>query len=103
MAAWVIYLTSSQDEGTDLATAHPAGIPLHSRLLRDVTSARISQSSMAIARLLAHLLHDTEQPFYDCHEIQRIVQALQDNPGSADVTAIREQALRLGCQDASEW
>lgn len=98
MAAWVIYLTSSLNEGIDLATAHAAGIPRHSHLLRDLTDERISQQPPATARLLAHLLRGTEEPFYDCPEIQRIIRALADNAEPADITSIREQALRLGCE-----
>jgi hypothetical protein len=99
MAAWVIYLTNSLDEGTDLATSHPAGIPQHSRLLRELTDERIALAPLTIARLLEHLLRGTEPPFYDCHEVHRVVQTLTASSESVDVTGIREQALRLGCQD----
>lgn len=98
MAAWVIYLTSSLSEGADLATSHSAGILRYSHLLRDLTEERIWQQPPAIARLLAHLLRGTSEPFYDCPEIQRIVRALADKPGLSDSRSIREQALRLGCQ-----
>jgi hypothetical protein len=103
MAAWVVYLTESAEDGTRLATAHPAGITQHSRLLHELTSQRIAQAPASIARLLGHLLQGTQRPFYDCYEIQRIVKVLSSDPAPADITAIREQAVRLGCADAPTW
>ena len=103
MAVWVVYLTESVEDGTRLATARPAGITQHSRLLHELTSQRIAQAPASIARLLGHLLQSTQRPFYDCYEIQRIVKALSSDPASADTTAIREQAVRLGCADAPTW
>lgn len=96
MAAWTIYLTGSVEEATNLATAHPAAIAPHSRLLHDLTDERIRQEPSALARLLAHILRSTPTPFYGCHEIQRILQAMEGAQPSA-INPLREQALRLGC------
>ncbi len=96
MATWTIYLTGFLQEATDLATAHPAAITPHSRLLHELTDERIHQEPSAIARLLAHLLRSTNSPFYFCHEIQRILRAM-DGAQPSEIAALREQALRLGC------
>jgi hypothetical protein len=96
MAAWTIYLTDSVQEAVSLATAHSAAITPHSRLLHDLTDERIRQQPTALAHLLTHLLRSTHPPFYSCHEIQRILQAMENAQPSA-ITPLREQALRLGC------
>lgn len=103
MANWVVYLTDSMEEGATLATRTPAGIAEHSRLLRQLTSERLRTAPSAIAKLVGHLLRHTQPPFYDCAEARRIMQHLADNAEPAELTVIREQALRLGCSDAAEW
>ena len=94
MSTWVIYLSDSLKEGVAKAIASPAAITQHSRLLRDVTTERISQAPSAIAMLIGHLLRSTQPPFFQRDEIQRIIPELASEPATA---AIREQALRLGC------
>ena len=103
MATWVMYLTDSLEEGITLATRMPAGITQHSRLLHELTSERIGRAPSPIATLVGHLLRSTQPPFYECDEIRRIMQGLADRAAPADLTAIREQALRLGCADAPQW
>jgi hypothetical protein len=97
MVTWVVYLTDSLEEGVTIATAAPAAITEHSRLLRDLNSERISRAPSPIAKLVAHLLRSTHPPFYECDEIQRIIRDVADIAAAADLAAIREQALRLGC------
>jgi Domain of unknown function (DUF4020)/SIR2-like domain len=103
MASWVVYLTDSFEEGANLASSKSAGITEHSRILHELTNDRIAGEPVPAAKLLAHLLRGTDQPFYGCHELQRITQALDNRAEPADLTAIREQALRLGCTGAADW
>jgi hypothetical protein len=103
MATWVVYLTDSLEEGITIATTAPAGITQHSRLLHELTSERINHAPSPIARLVGHLLRNTQPPFHQCDEIQRITQDIASTPAATDLTLIREQALRLGCSDAAEW
>jgi Domain of unknown function (DUF4020)/SIR2-like domain len=97
MAAWVIYLTDSIEDGVALATEHAASLAAHSQVLQDLTEERIARAPKAIAGLLTHLLQGTKQPFYDCHSVRQIVEILRKQPEPPDVTGIAEQAVRLGC------
>lgn len=104
MTAWIVYLTRSLEEGVSLATAAPARIPEHSRLLASLTTERLEQAPPATGKLAAHLLRHTQQPFWDCDEIQRILNNLAGTTAApTDLTAIREQALWLGCANAPNW
>ncbi len=104
MTTWIVYLTDSFEEGVGLATAAPATISTRSRLLAKLTTAYIREAPVITAKLVAHLLRHTQQPFWDCDQIQRIVNDLKDtSAASADLTTIREQALRLGCVNSPNW
>jgi hypothetical protein len=101
MAAWVAYLTDSVADGVALATSHAAGLGEHADILHDLTSDRIVHNPAAFAELLTHLLKGTQQPFYGCHYLREVTQALKDQ--DIGVEPIIEQALRLGCIDAPAW
>ena len=103
MACWVIYLTSSVADGVALATAYSARLIEHSNLLHDLTDERVARAPAPLATLLAHLLRGNQQPFYDCHFLRDVVRRLREQPTPADVTAILDQAVRLGCSDAPTW
>jgi SIR2-like protein/uncharacterized protein DUF4020 len=99
MAAWVIYLTDSVEDGVTLATEHSASLADHSQVLQDLTEERIIRAPDSIARLLTHLLQGTQQPFYECHSLHQIAEILRRQPTHVDVSGITEQAFRLGCGD----
>lgn len=99
MAAWVVHLTTSADDGAQLATDHPAGIPQHSDLLRQAAE-KVGQAPSAIARLLGHLLQGTQPPFYDCQALRQIVQEMRNQPAPPDMSTLLEQAVRLCGPDA---
>jgi hypothetical protein len=103
MATWVAYLTDSFEEAVTKATAAPAELTQHSRLLHELTSQQAARVPSPTAKLVAHLLHNTEPPFYRCDEIQRIVREIANADATLDLTSIREEALRLGCRDAPHW
>jgi len=103
MASWVVYLRNSIDDGVTFATAQPAELAPHSQLLDDLTAERIAQAPTAVATLITHLLKGTQQPFYECHSLREVVNTLRAQPVTPDVDAIIEQAVRLGCSDASTW
>lgn len=103
MARWVINLSGSLEEAIERATAHPAGLGERADLLRHLGDPRLDQAPTAFARLLEHLLKGTATPFWDCHQLAKVVRRLRDQPAQVHVRSIVEQALRLGCHGAAEW
>ena len=103
MATWIAYLTDSFEEAVTKATAAPAELTQHSRLLHELTSQQAARAPSPTAKLVTHLLHNTDPPFYRCDEIQRIGREIANADATLDLTSIREEALRLGCRDAPQW
>lgn len=103
MASWVVYLPVSTAEGVTLATAYPGRLAKHSNLVRDLIDERIGRAPADFAVLLAHLLRGTQPPFYGGYKLKNVVQLLRGQAAPNDVTAIVEQAVRLGCNDAATW
>lgn len=103
MASWIVYLSESVPEGVALATEHLAGLTEHANLLHDLTPDRVAQHPGAFAALLSHLLRGTSVPFYGCYYLSPLVPLLRGKAASSDITAIVEQAVRLGCDDAPTW
>lgn len=101
MAAWAVQLTDSIEDGVGLATAQQAALGLD--VLHHLTDERLAQAPVTFGRLLAHLLRNTQPPFWGCHRLAEIVPRLRDQENSADFTAIVENAMRLGCGDAAGW
>jgi len=96
MAPWVIYLGRSLPVGVDLVLRHPAGLLDHSHFLHDLSADRIAQSPEAIANLLAHLLANTELPYYGIG-LSDAVRRLRDlKVPEAPLAKIAEHAFRLG-------
>lgn len=96
MAQWVIYLGQSLPAGVDLVLQHPAGLMEHSRILLDLDENRISRYPQAIANLLAHLLSNTELPYYGIGLSDIVRQLRHRNAPDASLAKIAEQAFRLG-------
>jgi hypothetical protein len=103
LAGWVVKLEEGAiDEAVALAIAAEAGLPQHGHVLHDLDD-RVDRAPAAYARLLAHLLTGTSQPFWECHYLQGIVARLHGHAEEADILRIREQGLRLGCAGAADW
>ena len=68
-----------------------------------VQDARLDRDRASFAALVAHLLKETENPFWDCEDLQTIVQTVRGDVDEEIVGAITEEALRLGCSDAPDW
>ena len=103
MAGWVVYLGDSVAEGVSLATSHPGSLTEQSDLLHDLSRERVARAPAAMARLLAHLLRNTQAPFHGGYFLKVIVGVLREQPATVNVDEIVEQALRLGCGDAPTW
>lgn len=103
MAAWVVHLNDSIEDGVELATMHPAGLGEHADLLHHLDDERLDRAPIAYAKLLAHLLRGTQSPFWGGHYLASIVPRLRGQPEPVEVQAIVEEAMRLGCGDAPQW
>ena len=105
MAAWIVYLTepNSIDQGANLATGCPAGLRKRSGILHALNSDRIDRAPAQYAKLIAHLMRDTQRPFWQCHELAELVPKVRNNADRADIDTIIEHALRLGCDNATRW
>lgn len=104
MASWVVYLSgASVAAGTALAIAHPAGFLRRSDVLRILATEKLDDAREEFARLIGHLLKGTQQPFWDCHYLDKIVPRLRSAAPSSDFTTIVEEAMRLGCSGAQRW
>ena len=99
MAEWTINLDASMHEAVDLATQQPARFEQHASLLHDLDGDdRVDRSPADIARLVAHLLKNTNAPFYGGYSLRPLVTRLRTH--RVEVNEIIEQALRLGITDA---
>ena len=102
LAEWVEYLGDATAEAVDLAVAVPAGLAPHGRLLHK-TRDGVARAPAAYARLLGHLLSNTDRPFWGCDDLNAIVTELRGRADDTDIRRLLEQALRLGCRGAAEW
>jgi hypothetical protein len=105
MATWVVHLTESRSigEGVALATAHQAGLREHGRTLHLLNNDRIHHAPAQFAKLIAHLLRGTQPPFWQCRDLANIVPQLRNEANPEDITTIIEEAIRLGCHNATQW
>ncbi|HEY5179856.1 MAG TPA: DUF4020 domain-containing protein [Dermatophilaceae bacterium] len=100
MATWVVYLTESIGEGVTLATAHSAGFRERTNILHDLSENRVHHAPAEFAKLIAHLMRGTQPPFWGGHYLAKIMPELRRRAAPADIEAIVEEAMRLGCEGA---
>lgn len=103
MATRVVYLSDSIAEGVTLATAHRAGFREHTCTLHDLDENRLNRAPADFAKLIAHLLRGTQPPFWDCHDLAKILPELRDGADPTHINIIVEEAMRLGCHGAAHW
>ncbi|WP_144661296.1 SIR2 family protein [Paenarthrobacter nicotinovorans] len=106
MAEWADVLNAPQsfEKAVEYICAMPAGLSQPARL-RTIQEDRISSSPRAYAQLLAHLLSNTETPYYVGRDLERLYLILVEAPSvdRGHLRTIREQALRLGVEAATTW
>lgn len=102
ISEWVAYLDASIPEAVALAVRHPAHLKKHSDVLNDLQDDRIHRYPDAIAHLLTHLLRHTQEPFYECDQLRRVVREIHANPNPPDLKPLIDQALKL-CPTAQTW
>lgn len=96
MATWAIYLGQSRSAGVELALQCPAGLLEHSSLLPDLNKGLIERDPDAVAALLAHLLTNTELPYYGFGLADVVQQLRSRNASESSLAQISEHAFRLG-------
>lgn len=100
MATWVVYLTDSIGDGVTLATAQPAGFRERTNILHDLGENRVHHGPAEFAKLIAHLMRGTQPPFWGGHYLAKIMPELRRGADPADIEAIVEESMRLGCEGA---
>lgn len=102
LATWTLDLSDdSFADGVALATRRPVDLPEHSRFFQRLADK--PRPGAAAGDLVAHVLRGTNGPFWECHELQRVFDAVRDETDARTLDAIRADALRLGCHDAASW
>jgi hypothetical protein len=96
MTPWVIYLGQSLSNGVELALQWPAGLLEHSSLLRDLNEVRVERDPNSVADLIAHLLANTEMPYYGFGLTEVVQQLRRRSASESSLAQIAEHAFRLG-------
>jgi hypothetical protein len=93
---WVIGLPRHRPEAVDLACRTDASLS-DGRLLHDIHEADLTDDPSTWVRLLTHCAHNTEPaPLVIHHYLQKIIATLRAAEPGLDLTALIEEALRLG-------
>lgn len=105
MAGWVEFLGPAIEEAVDLAVAHEAGIRGQAQpgMLHRLDEETVRTAPAAFAKLLAHLLKHTTEPFAGCYHLRGIVSWFRDDADADHVQEILDHAVRLRCGDVSAW
>jgi hypothetical protein len=102
MAEWPQRLGEHLPEAVSLATGARAAFLPHSRVLRRIVKDPPT-SPAALGALVAHLLKATDPPFWPRHDLKAAYEKIAAGANEEDLLTIREQALRLGFNDAPDW
>lgn len=104
LASWTAYLKDSMADAATLAMEHAARLGEHPILLADLSEDdRLASAPVEMTALVAHLLRETQPPFWDCHHLRDVVRKLREQSDQVDATPILEEAVRLGCSGAPSW
>ncbi len=104
MVSWAVPLKPVFPAVVDRICALDAPELGHTRFYSDLYEGQLAALHPApLARLLKHLATAAREPFYHCHELQRLVQQLAGClPPPAEMLTICHELARLGCRDAGE-
>jgi hypothetical protein len=102
LAGWAIFLTSSIGDGVDLAVQVPAALEEHGLMIHELKSGRVSSNPRQFARLLAHLLESTNQP-WTAHGLDQLIPLIRDDADARDLRRIAIAGIRLHVPGADEW
>lgn len=102
MSEWPQRLGRHLDEAVELAISARATFIAHSRILRDIVGT-VPSSPAALGALIAHLLPETTALFWPGHDLAAAYAQIAAGAREQDLRTIREEALRLGFNDAPDW
>ena len=93
-----------RDQAIDLALGSQACLNQHGGFLYQLEEFDVAAEASDWARLLTHLLRNTdEQQWAIGHYPREIVPKLRQGNPAPDLTALINEAMRLGATDAADW
>ena len=103
-AGWVVGLPGVRGQAIDLALGSEAGLDQHGGFLYRLKDLDLAAEASDWARLLTHLLKNTEGPQWGIgHYLQEIVPRLRERDPAPDLTELINEAMRLGATNAADW
>lgn len=106
LAEWVEVLATQQsiEKAIEYICLMPAALSFPTGV-RKIKEDRVRMAPNAYAQLSAHLLKNTDPPCYLGRDLEKLYLILRDNTRveRTHLNAIREQALRLGVEAATDW
>ncbi|UDY22942.1 DUF4020 domain-containing protein [Nocardioides sp. Kera G14] len=103
-AGWVVGLPGVRNQAIDLVLGSEAGVDDHGGFLYCLQDLDLAAEASDWARLLTHLLKNTNGPQWAIgHYLREIVPKLREGNPAPDLTALINEAMRLGATDAADW
>jgi hypothetical protein len=104
MACWLIGLPGIRSQVVELLVKAPAGLPQDIGFLYRIHDLDLTADAANWATAITHLLRGTRGPIWGIdHYLEDIVQQLRGADPTLDLSAMIDEALRLGATDASDW
>ncbi|MGL5930727.1 MAG: hypothetical protein ACRCY8_17495, partial [Dermatophilaceae bacterium] len=103
VAEWVLALPNERRAAVDLTRQSPAGLTSQGVPLSRLADEDLAADAATWTDLITHLLSNTESDYGTRHFLPQIVGKLKAAEPPPDLAALREEAMRLGCTNASEW
>lgn len=104
MAQWVLDLPRQRVEAVDLVKRSAAGFSERDSLLHRLTDEDLGGDAATWTDFVTHLLRGTPEPSWQIqYYLPQVVKALKSAEPPQDLSALIEEAMRLGCTDAPDW
>lgn len=104
MAQWVLALPKQRVEAVGLVKRSAAGFVTQNFLLHRLADEELAADAATWTDFITHMLRGTPEPSWEIqHYLPRIVKALQKAEPPQDLSAVIDEAMRLGCTNAPDW
>lgn len=104
MARWVLGLPKDRVGAVDLVQHSAARFVEHDSLLHRLADQDLAADAATWTDFITHLLRGTPEPSWEVqYYLPQIVKALKEADPLPDLSALIDQAMRLGCTDAPDW